>query len=197
MNDSPFENSVLMQYETPLPDDFDMNQVRGRVQRVSSPFDHYEGLYFKLYGVNDRMETPVNEYSSIYLWSSVSAMRGFLLSDLFDNYAQAFARPSVKSWITQVARGDAGHLASAVWAVRQTFGIPRQTRVGDFLHAWIKRNEYPTALLQVFGFDASSWEAIDLTIWRETPEVKRSINAHLYHLAHVSLPGWPKAKTRI
>ena len=189
MNDLRFENSVLMQYETPLPDDFDMNSVRDRVKRVSSPFDHYEGLYFKLYGVNDRMETPVNEYSSIYLWSSVSAMRGFLLGDLFDKYAQAFARPSVKSWITQVARGDADNLASAVWAVRQTFGIPRQTRAGEFLQAWIKRNAHPTALLQVFGFDASSWEAVDLTIWRGTPEIKRPINAHLYHLIHLSLPG--------
>jgi hypothetical protein len=188
MNNSLFENSVLMHYETPLPDDFDMNQVRSRVQSVSSRFDHYEGLYFKLYGVNDRMETAVNEYSSIYLWSDISAMRGFLLSDLFDNYAQAFARPSVRSWITQAARGDAGNLASAVWAVRQTFGIPRQTRAGDFLQAWIKRNAYPTALFQVFGFDARSWEAIDLTIWNERPDIKRPINAHLYHLIHVSLP---------
>ena len=188
MNDSPFQNSILMQYETPLPDNFDMKQVRQRIRQVSSPFDHYKGLHFKLYGVNDRIETPLNEYSSIYLWSCISAMREFLVGDLFNNYAQAFARPSIKSWMPQVIRGDAAQLASAHWTARQTFGIPRQTRAGDVLLAWAERSVYPAALLQVIGFDASSWEVIDLTVWRGRPEIKQPINAHLYRLTHISLP---------
>jgi uncharacterized protein DUF4865 len=177
-----------MQYETPLPDNFDMEQVRQRVRQASPSFDHYEGLHFKLYGVNDRMQTPLNEYSSIYLWSSVGPMRGFLVGDLFDNYAQAFARPSVKSWIAQVVRGDVGALSSGRFALRQTFGIPRRAKVSDFLETRIEQNVCPAALLQVTGLDASSWEAIDLTVWREMPELKQSINGHLYHLIHVSLP---------
>lgn len=188
MNDSPFQNSVLMQYETPLPDNFDMKQVHQRIRQVSSPFDHYEGLHFKLYGVNDRIETPLNEYSSIYLWSSISAMREFLAGDLFNNYAQTFARPSTKSWMPQTVRGDTAQLASAHWAARQTFGIPRQTRVGDVLLTWAERSVYPAALLQVIGFDATSWEVIDLTVWRGRPEIKQPINAHLYRLDHISLP---------
>jgi len=46
-------DQILMQYETPLPDDFDMDQVRNRVRKLAPQFDHYHGLGFKLYGVND------------------------------------------------------------------------------------------------------------------------------------------------
>lgn len=188
MTHSQFDNSVLMQYETPLPDDFEMEQVRERARRVSPPFDHYDGLHFKLYGVNDRTQTLLNEYSSIYLWSSVNPMRGFLVGELFDNYARAFARPSVKSWTAALVRGDVEALASARCAVRQTLGIPRQVKVGDFLEAWVERNFHPAAIVQVIGFDATNWEAVDLTVWSGAPELERPINAHLYHLAHVSLP---------
>jgi hypothetical protein len=42
-----------MQYETPLSDHFDMDEVRVRARKISPQFDHYPGLIFKLYGVND------------------------------------------------------------------------------------------------------------------------------------------------
>ena len=177
-----------MQYETPLPDNFDMEQVRERARRVSAPFDHYQGLHFKLYGVNDRLQTALNEYSSIYLWSSTSPMREFLTGELFDNYAQAFARPWVKHWAVHAVRGDIGSLGSGHCAVRQTFGIPRQTKLGDFLGNWLERNFHPSALVQVIGFDPGNWEAVDLTVWSGTPKIERPINAHWYHLVHISLP---------
>jgi hypothetical protein len=101
---------ILMQYETPLPDDFTMDQVRNRALTVAPKFDEYPGLNFKLYGVNDRFEAAVNEYSSIYLWSDPESMRGFLEGDLFDNYSTVFARPSVRSWLIHETIGDRGAL---------------------------------------------------------------------------------------
>jgi hypothetical protein len=32
---------ILMQYETPLPDDFDMEQIRVRARKLAPQFDHY------------------------------------------------------------------------------------------------------------------------------------------------------------
>ena len=84
---------ILMQYETPLPDDFTMDQVRKRAISIAPKFDEYPGLNFKLYGVNERSEAAVNEYSSIYLWSDLKSMRGFLEGDLFDNYSQGLRPP--------------------------------------------------------------------------------------------------------
>jgi hypothetical protein len=66
---------ILMQYETPLADDFAMDQVRKRAVTVAPKFDEYPGLNFKLYGVNDLSEGAVQEYSSIYLWSNPESIR--------------------------------------------------------------------------------------------------------------------------
>ena len=79
---------ILMQYETALPDDQTMEEVRNRAISIAPKFDEYPGLNFKLYGVNERSEAAVNEYSSIYLWSDLESMRGFLEGDLFDNYSR-------------------------------------------------------------------------------------------------------------
>jgi hypothetical protein len=47
-------NQILIQYETLLPDDFDMEQIRTRVRDLGPQTDQYPGLEFKLYGVNTR-----------------------------------------------------------------------------------------------------------------------------------------------
>jgi Domain of unknown function (DUF4865) len=70
---------IPMQYETPLPDDFDMEQIRVRARKLAPQFDHYRGLIFKLYGVNRAKDAAVNEYTSIYLWNRPEPMLGFLI----------------------------------------------------------------------------------------------------------------------
>jgi hypothetical protein len=71
MSDPDFSNAVLMQYETPLPDDFDMNGVRTRVREKAGAFDQLPGMFVKFYAVNEVTAAPLNEYSSIYLWSKL------------------------------------------------------------------------------------------------------------------------------
>lgn len=110
---------ILMQYETPLPYDFDMEQIRVRAHKLAPQFDHYRGLIFKLYGVNDTSHAAVNEYTSIYLWNRPEPMRALLEGDLFDNYSQAFARPSVHSWLIHDIFGDSSSMSGALFATRR------------------------------------------------------------------------------
>ena len=124
-------DQILMQYETPLPDDFDMDQVRSRVRKLAPQFDHYHGLGFKLYGVNDTKQAAVNEYTSIYLWNNPDPMRGFLAGDLFENYSQVFARPSVRSWLVHEIFGNILSVADAHYSLRRTISIPRQMKWYD------------------------------------------------------------------
>ena len=99
-------NRILIQYETPFPDDFDMEQVRTRVRNLGPKTDRYPGLEFKLYGMNTLETAAVNEYSSIWLWSNPEPMREFLEGDFFDNYVKAFTRPSVRTWFIHETTGD-------------------------------------------------------------------------------------------
>jgi hypothetical protein len=159
---------ILMQYETPLPD---FHHGPGsepgcerftEIRRVPWP-------EFKLYGVNERSEAAVNEYSSIYLWSDLESMRGFLEGDLFDGYCGVFARPSVRSWLIHEATGDRSALTGARYCLRQIIPLPRQTPVGEFLRSWTDRESVAETLYRVVGFDPFQWQFIDLTVWRNRP----------------------------
>ncbi len=179
-------DQILMQYETPLPDDFDMDLVRSRVRKLAPQFDQYPGLRFKLYGVNDAKHAAVNEYSSIYLWSSPDPMRGLLAGDLFENYSQVFARPSVRSWLVYEIFGNILSVADAHYSLRRIVPIPRQMKVGAFLEGWIEREHRSDALVQVIGLDPLNWQLADFSVWYDLPQ---SLDfGHIYSLVHVSLP---------
>ena len=179
-------DQMLMQYETPFPDEFDMDQVKSRVRKLAPQFDQYPGLRFKLYGVNEAKHAAVNEYTSIYLWTTPDPMRGLLAGDLFDNYAQAFARPSVRSWLIHDIFGNPLSLVDARYSLRRIVPVPRQTKVGAFLENWTRREHRSDALVQVIGLDPLNWQLADFTVWHDQPE---SVDlGHTYSLVHVSLP---------
>jgi Domain of unknown function (DUF4865) len=179
-------SQILMQYETPLADDSSMDQVRERVVKLAPKFDEYPGLDFKLYAVNERSDASVNEYSSIYLWRNLESMRGLLESELFDNYSRTFARPSVRSWLIHQAVGDRDTLKESGYSLRQIIPLPRQTPIAEFLKSWTTRQPASEALYHVVGFDPFQWQFIDLTVWRNQPELRDA--SHRYRLVHVSLP---------
>jgi Domain of unknown function (DUF4865) len=186
MNPFDLTQTVLMQYETPLPDSFDLQQIRDRIERVAAPFDRLPGLWFKLYALNDRSHHPLNEYSSIYLWKNSAAMRDLLLSDLFHNYVETFARPVVRSWLPFHGEGNIGALGEARYALRQIFGIARQAPLSEVLHSWWANRPQRQALFRLVSFDSRSWEINDLCIWSSRPETVGE--GRLYEIAHVSLP---------
>jgi hypothetical protein len=179
-------DQILMQYESPLPDDFDMEEVRMRARKMAPQFDQYPGLKFKLYGVNNAKDSALNEYTSIYLWNSPEPMHGLMAGDLFDNYSQAFARPSVRSWLIHDILGESSSLSDARFSMRRLISIPRQMKVGAFLESWVRRERRPDALIQVIGLDPWQWQLADFTVWPDRPQTLDF--AHIYSLVHVSLP---------
>jgi len=178
---------IVMQYQTPLPDDTDFAKVRSRVNEIAPIFDRMPGMLFKLYGLNDPASAPIGEYSSIYLWDSVESMQSFLSGDLFDNYSAAFARPSVRWFLVHTVTGDLASVTTARWAIRRLIPLPRRAHIGAALANWEAKFRRPESLVQVAGFDPTSWECIDLTVWNKTPEIKDL--DHLYALARTSVPG--------
>jgi heme-degrading monooxygenase HmoA len=178
---------ILMQYETPLPDDFAMGDIRKRALNKAPLFDQRPGLEFKLYAVNTLEDSSVNEYSSIYLWNDLEAYRGFLSGDLFDNYAKAFARPSVRSWVIHEIRGEREALRNSCYLLRQIVPLPREAHIGEFLDRWTRRQNRSDTLYHMVGFDPFQWHFIDITVWKAKPELRDS--SHRYSLIGVSFGG--------
>jgi hypothetical protein len=187
-----FADAVFMQYETPLPDDFDMESVRTRVREKATVFDQLPGLLVKFYAVNDLTTSSLNEYSSIYLWSKPGLLTGFFTGDLFENYANAFGRPTPRWALVDQVTGDFNQLQQARNAIRQTIAIPRKTPIGQFVKAWEERQDQSNLLARVIAIDPTRWELIDFQFAGERITHPAGVNAHVYDIVHVSLPGRAK-----
>ena len=181
-------NAVLLQYETPLPDDFNAKSIKERVSELAPAFDRMAGILVKFYGLNERPEAPLNEYVSTYIWRNPVALREFLEGDRFGNYSEAFARPNARIWLPHDISGDFEEIQQTRFLLKQTFGIPRKTSVGKFLGTWQNRPLLPSAIVRVIGFDSATWELVELTALRERPDLNNTINGHLYTIVHISKP---------
>jgi hypothetical protein len=182
-------NALLLQYETPLPEDFDTKAVRERIREIAPACDRMFGLLVKFYALNTRPEAPMNEYVSTYLWQNPLALREFLAGERFANYADTFARPSARTWLLHDIAGEFDELAHTRFLLKQTVAIPRKTGVGRSLETWAKRPLLHSTIARILGFDSATWEIIELTALAERPDLNHAINAHLYSIVHVSKPG--------
>jgi hypothetical protein len=189
MSNPDFSDAILMQYETPLPDDFDMEGIRNRVQEKAKAFDQMPGMFVKFYAVNEVTAGPLNEYSSIYLWSKPSFLTGFFVDDLFENYANVFARPSPRWALVHQVNGDFRQFQRTRAAIRQTVGIPRKAHIGQFVKGWEARSRKSNALTRVIAIDPAHWELVDFEFLPEPVAQPLGVNAHQYDIVHVSLPG--------
>jgi hypothetical protein len=188
MNYPNFSNALLMQYETPLPDHFDMDGIRSRVREKAAAFDQLTGMLVKFYAVNDLTNSSLNEYSSIYLWSEPSFLTGFFTGDHFENYANAFDRPTPRWALVEQVKGDITQLQQTRTAIRQTIGIPRQTPIGQFVKAWRERQDSLNLLTRVIAIDPVRWELVDFQFSAERVAHAPGVNLHIYDIVHVSLP---------
>ena len=183
-----FSNAILMQYETPLPDDFDMEAVRTRVREKAGVFDQLPGMFVKFYAVNEMSNASLNEYSSIYVSSKPSFLTEFFTGDFFESYAGAFGRPTPRWALAHQVSGDFRELQRTRAAIRQTIGIPRKTHIGRFVKSWEERWKKSNALARVIAIDPAQWELIDFEFVTERITQPLGVNTHLYEIAHVSLP---------
>jgi hypothetical protein len=188
MSYADFSKAVLMQYETPLPDDFDMDSVRTRVREKGGIFDQMPGMLVKFYAANEVATASLNEYSSIYLWSESKFLTQFLTGDNFENYANAFARPTPRWALVNRVEGEIRQLQRTRTAIRQTIGIPRKTHIGKFAKAWEERQEASNLLARVIAIDPARWELIDFQFTAERVPHPTGVNTHVYDIVHVSLP---------
>jgi len=183
-----FSNALLLQYETPLPDDYDIKGVRERISEVAPVFDRMPGILVKFYALNARPDAPTNEYVSTYIWHDPVVLREFLEGDRFGNYSDVFARPSARTWLLHDITGDFDAVQETRFLLKQIVGIPRKAKVGRFLESRREREAPPSTLVRAIALDAVTWDLVELTALKERPDLNGTVNAHLYNIVHVSKP---------
>jgi len=180
-----------MQYEIPLPLDYDMTVIRRRVATKAPEFDHFEGLGLKAYLVRERGVdgADANHYAPFYLWASTAGMSRFLFEGGFSNIVSFVGRVPVRHW-TGVAceRGPAAASAPTV-ATRLVEPMPADrdpaevvTQALGALRQRAKRAGVHTTALAV---DPQNWALVHFTLWREGAHDAEGMR---YQVLHLSTP---------
>lgn len=78
---------IAMQYKISLPDDYDMNVIRKRVQENGWKTDGFQDLRWKAYLISAKGR---KEYSPLYLWKHQEGMNQFIFEGFYDNILNSF-----------------------------------------------------------------------------------------------------------
>jgi hypothetical protein len=188
-----------IQYELPLPADYDMQIIRDRVATRGSFTDDFAGLRLKAYLIRTAGEgSAVNSYAPFYLWDDVDAMGSFLWGGKgFGGIVADFGRPTVQTWAgVDVVRGN----ADVAVATKETFtlrpGEDPTAAVADLRLTFedrVDRGVYFSAL----AVDPRTWEAVIFTLTDVVVDVLRAYPSGPhdfgeiteYEVLHLSEPG--------
>lgn len=77
-----------MQYKIPLPNDYDMNIIRDRIEQNGYKTDDFQDLFFKSYLIMDTNQRK--EYSPFYFWKNEVGMNKFIFDGFYDNILTSF-----------------------------------------------------------------------------------------------------------
>jgi hypothetical protein len=90
-----------MKYDIKLPDNYDMNIIKERVQNNGYKTDEFKDLLVKVYLISTKSYNNfTNSYSPLYLWENSEGMTEFIFNGYFDNIIASFGWHSINIGIT-------------------------------------------------------------------------------------------------
>lgn len=180
-----------MQYRITLPSDYDMSIIRERVARTGHLMDGFDGLGFKVYGIQEKAcGVARNAYAPFYLWHDVDGMRAFCWGEMgYASIVRDFGRHPIQDWT--VHRSTPG-LASAAQAKSlriKTLTLPDGSAPSEVLPN-LTDDFHATAgsdvVWKVSAVDVTSWSLILVTV-ATTPVDYTVADVDSYELLHISL----------
>jgi hypothetical protein len=178
-----------MQYEIPLPADYDMGVIRERVRTRGRRTDDFPGLAFKAYLIRE------HQYAPFYLWHDTAAMTRFLVGGGgFGGIVADFGRPPVRHWTGVAAAPGPARGAVPRAASRHTEPVPYDTDPADVVaaaHEALREHARADGVhTAVLAFDPRDWELVRFTLWESAPAAAAGDGAHglRYEVLHLSSP---------
>jgi len=181
-----------MQYEIPLPADYDMSIIRERVATRGAALDRFPGLGLKAYLIRERGRhgSQVNQYAPFYLWSAMHGMRRFLFQGGgFGGVVASFGRPPVRHWTGLTFRKGPSSASVPMAALRSITVIapdvdPRS--VAEEAESELARRALvPGVHSTATAIDPARWELLHFTLWEKAPH---DAQGAIYEVLHLSQP---------
>lgn len=161
-----------MQYEIPLPADYDMAIIRRRVATKGHLTDSYPDLGLKAYLIREKGIDGAsnNEYAPFYLWNGAAGMNRFLWTGTgFTNIVGSFGRPPVRHFVGVDFRRGLGSGQVPTRATRLTTPIAADTDPTGAVDAAVAALERLMAHTGLHSaavvVDAQRWEIETFALW--------------------------------
>jgi len=187
---------IAMQYNFPLPADYDMAIIDRRIREKGPLLDNLPGLKFKAY-LTARKGDPVtrsrqNFYSPFYVWQQEEGLSDFLCGPGFLALTENFGRPEVNTWIAWHA-DTSEDIRSTKFATREVIAISAETSLAE-----LRANETEAAAqaisdgeaqASVVAFEPTHWTLVRFRLLAEPPKDPARPGLQTYNVGHLSLPG--------
>ncbi len=180
---------LAMQYSIQLPVNYDVAQIRSRVNTRSKLFDDHSGLVHKSFLYNEQEKL----YAPFYIWKDVVEAQKFLLDDLFKGVVDTFSRCRVRSWfVIHSAYGTRDIVPT--FALREVDSIDPEEKLDIFLAH--ERKEQLELLkdenlyMHIVALDADRWEVVRFSLWKDRASAPKAFSDSYipYEVLHVSEP---------
>jgi Domain of unknown function (DUF4865) len=181
-----------MQYEIPLPADYDMAIIRHRVATKGPLLDTMPGLGLKAYLIRERGkdDSPVNLYAPFYLWASIEGMNSFLWGGGgFGGIVASFGRPAVQHWTGVACAMGPGAQSMPTRATRliEPFApdVDPACVVDLAKDEMARRARQPGVYATAIVVDPHNWNVVHFTLWTD---IAMDVPGIRYEVLHLSAP---------
>ncbi|NLS15166.1 DUF4865 family protein [Rhizobium sp. P40RR-XXII] len=187
---------IAMQYNFPLPADYDMAIIDRRIRDKGPLLDNLPGLKFKAYLTARKGDAVTasweNLYAPFYVWQQEEGLSDFVCGPGFVALTESFGRPQVNTWV--VWRADtSADIRNASFATREVAAIDPNASLAELRK---EESEAATqaisnggALASVVAFEPTHWTLVRFRLLAEPPKDPTRSGVQTYNVGHLSLPG--------
>lgn len=187
---------LAMQYEIPLPADYDMGIIRHRVASRGAGTDGWPGLGYKAYLVRHQGVggSRSNAYAPFYLWNTIEGMNEFLWGAGFRAILTDFGRPVVRQWSGLGYHHGPEFGTTPLAATKRVWQLSPDADPAAEISVALTRTrataDRPGTHSAALAVDPSRWQLVQLTLLTETPaEPAAETGVQHYQVLHLSQPG--------
>lgn len=186
---------IAMQYNFPLPADYDMAIIDRRIRDKGPLLDNLPGLKFKAYLTARKGDAVTasrqNLYAPFYVWHEEEGLSDFVCGPGFAALTENFGRPQVNTWV--VWRADAAaDIRSVRFATREVVAIDVNASLANLRaeesEAAGMALSNGDALASVVAFEPTHWTLVRFRLLAEPPKDPARSGLRIYNAGHLSLP---------
>lgn len=173
---------IAMQYKILLPDDYDMEIIRKRVENNGNKTDGFQDLLFKAYliSVKEEFKDNKNEYAPLYVWQDEQGMNKFIFGGFFDNILNSFGWQNINIGINFINDLKENFFASK-FVVEIENNISETNQMEQLKFSYDFENYTGRVLI----YNPDKWKMVEFYFFEEPP--KTATNFKIYHLLHLSM----------